>query len=269
MEELIKIRKSTKTGNPIVNGRDLHVGLKVRKDFSTWIKERIRKCEFDEDVDYVRIFFDEFGEKMTLPQKGERSSRGFGDVFRIEYALTFNTAKHIAMLQNNTQGKKVRQYFIEKEKEFWVLKEAKSVLLLTMSETAMSLSLNDYYGKVGRNTLYNILYFQKIVDKKNQPLQKYVKKGYFTCKPTRVTETGLKWLKELFSDDKDAENSELKEIIHKLQGNQQFMMEGIGAMVSTFLFNKGGDRTDEQNRLNVAKLRNFMGKYDEMQKALQ
>lgn len=263
MRELIKIRKSPRTGNPVVNARELYKGLKVGKDFSTWIKERIKKCDFVENVDYARIFFDENGKKMTLPKNRERSSRGFGNVFRIEYALTFNSAKHIAMLQNNAQGKKVRQYFIDREKDFWVLKDElakKFEITYTMSEVARILNMVDYYGKVGRNALYNILYFQKVLNEKNRALPKYVKKGYFINYPTRVTELGLKWLGQRFGNETSDEIGELKSKIDKIENEQYFMLQGVTALVETLLYNKGGRLTEEKNRLAVSHLRNFLDK---------
>ena len=277
MKELVKIRKSPRTGNPIVNARDLYKGLKVGKDFSSWIKEKIKKCEFIENVDYARIFFDENGENMTLPKNGERSSRGFGDVFRIEYALTYNSAKHIAMLQNNAQGKKVRQYFIEREKDFWVLKEElarKPKLSYNMSETARMLNLTDFYGKVGRNALYNILYFNNIVNDKNRALKKYVEKGYFTNYPTRVTESGLNWLRQRFNSEL-GEIKELKQMVEEMKEDQvlrmrreNLLVQGVTSIVETLLFNKGGRKTEEQNRIAISHLSGFLENVKKMPKAL-
>lgn len=270
MKELIKIRKSPRTGNPVVNARDLYKGLKVGKDFSTWIKEKIKKCDFVENVDYARIFFNENGKKMTLPKNGERSSRGFGDVFRIEYALTFNSAKHIAMLQNNAQGKKVRQYFIDREKDFWVLKDElarKPEITYTMSEVARILNMVDYYGRIGRNALYNILYFNKIVNEKNRAFPKYVKKGYFTNYPLRVTEDGLRWLKQRFSIG-TGENTELRDRIDKIETEQNLMLQGVTALVETLLYNKGGKLTEDKNRLAVSHLRNYLDKASDHKKLL-
>jgi phage anti-repressor protein len=278
MEELVKIRKSARTGNPIVNARDLYKGLKVGKDFSTWIKEKIEKCEFIENVDYARIFFDENGKKMTLPKNGERSSRGFGDVFRIEYALTFNSAKHIAMLQNNAQGKKVRQYFIDREKDFWVLKEElnrKPELSYSVGEVAKMLNLTDYYGKIGRNSLYNILYFNKIVDEKNRAVKKYVKKGYFTNYPTRVTVEGLEWLRQRFRALESQSIDTLMKMVEDLRAKQLvqeqrecLLVQGVTSVVETLLFNKGGSKTEEQNRIAISHLSGYLENAKKMPKAL-
>lgn len=86
------------------NGRDLHRFLKVGRDFSTWMTERLSRYGFVENVDYVT---DE-----VSPKSGENS----GGRPRLEYALTLDTAKEIAMVENNKQGRAVRRYFIECER---------------------------------------------------------------------------------------------------------------------------------------------------------
>lgn len=86
------------------NARDLHGFLKVGRDFTTWIKARLDRYGFVENVDYVT---DEPG-----PQIGGVGNRGA----RTEYHLTLDTAKEIAMVENNEQGRAARRYFIECER---------------------------------------------------------------------------------------------------------------------------------------------------------
>ena len=52
---------------------------------------------------------------MKLPKKGELSKTG---QVAIEYALSTDIAKEIAMLERNEIGKKVRRYFIEVERDY-------------------------------------------------------------------------------------------------------------------------------------------------------
>lgn len=56
-----------------VNARDLHNFLKVGRDFSTWIKERINQYVFVENQDYI----------LTFTKTGERKN-----VVMTEYHLT-------------------------------------------------------------------------------------------------------------------------------------------------------------------------------------
>lgn len=85
----------------VVDARELHEFLEVGKDFSTWIKDKFEKYGFVEDEDYTPIL-------------GNRSDGKAGKP-RFEYTLTINTAKEIAMVENNEQGRKIRKYFIEVE----------------------------------------------------------------------------------------------------------------------------------------------------------
>ena len=279
MNELIKIKKSPKTGNPIVNARDLHEFLEAKQDFSNWLKGRIKKFGFIENVDYARIFFDINGKRLQLAKNSESDTETLERVHRIEYALTLDCAKELSMVQNNERGRQARQYFIEKEKEFWVLKEkleTKPALDYSMSEVAKILQLSDYYGKIGRNALYNILYHHKIVDFKNRPLRKYVKKGFFSDKyPTKVTEDGLRWLNQRFVVDNSSEVKELKEVVSEIkknlelqQQNQNLMICGVGTIVETLFYNKGGKNTEDKNREALQNLKGFLEKVGKLPKEL-
>lgn len=83
-----------------VNARDLHEYLEVKKDFSDWIKVQLSDL-FTQGIDFE-----------VFPFQGENSTRP-----RIEYAITIECAKHIAMLSRTERGKAVRDYFIECEKK--------------------------------------------------------------------------------------------------------------------------------------------------------
>lgn len=93
----------------VVNARDLWRALKVGRDFSTWVKGRIEEVGAVENLDYC-----------LLPQIGEQTGRGGSN--RIDYIITMDTAKEMAMLERNEMGKMVRRYFIEAEKRYRELK---------------------------------------------------------------------------------------------------------------------------------------------------
>ena len=83
----------------VVDARELHEFLESKQDFTDWIKNRIGKYGFIEGEDFTIILG-----KST----GGRPS--------IEYTLTIDTAKEIAMVENNEQGHIIRKYFIDVEK---------------------------------------------------------------------------------------------------------------------------------------------------------
>jgi len=101
MNELLKFDES---GNQTVSARELHAALGVGKDFSTWIKDRFEKYGFEEGKSYSPIL-------------GNRSD-GLPGKPRLEYLLSISTAKEIAMVENNEQGRGIRQYLIKVE-EAW------------------------------------------------------------------------------------------------------------------------------------------------------
>lgn len=98
--ELIHI--SEENGKRAVSARELHNFLGVGKDFSNWIKDRIKKYGFVENQDFE--VFARFGEN---PNGGRPST---------EYALSIDMAKELSMVENNERGKQARRYFIECEK---------------------------------------------------------------------------------------------------------------------------------------------------------
>ncbi|BDB14040.1 antA/AntB antirepressor family protein [Acidithiobacillus ferrooxidans] len=91
---------------PLCNARDLHAFLGVRAYFAHWIKRRIQLHGFVEGEDFS--IFD-------LPNLANQNERG-GDRRSVEYHLTIEAAKHIAMAEHTEKGKEARDYFIECER---------------------------------------------------------------------------------------------------------------------------------------------------------
>ena len=89
---------SENNGKKAVNARALHAFLGSKRDFSTWIKDRIKSYDFTEGIDYV-----------SFPEIVERE---IGATTRIEYALTIGMAKELSMVEGNEKGKQARKYFI-------------------------------------------------------------------------------------------------------------------------------------------------------------
>ena len=152
MNELIKLNQ-TKINDELVqtvNARELYVFLESKQDFSTWVKNRIEKYGFVENQDFVR-----FHKKMEA-----------NNATMIEYHITLDMAKEVAMIENNKKGRDVRQYFIQCEKQLkssqqvispdeskmralsFVISQtslsdiAKETLLITTAETALGLPIN-------------------------------------------------------------------------------------------------------------------------------
>ena len=105
---LIKITDTNIDGStiPTVDGRELHAYMGVRRDFTTWVKQRIDKYDFSEGSDFW--IFDS-------PELVNQKSRG-GDRRSMAYALTLDMAKELAMVENNAKGREARRYFIDCER---------------------------------------------------------------------------------------------------------------------------------------------------------
>ena len=91
-----------------VNARDLHAFLEVGRDFSSWIKNRIEVYGFAENVDYVTA-------ENLVRQNGGIKKHG-GDRRSVEYLISIDMAKELAMVERTEKGRQVRRYFIECEK---------------------------------------------------------------------------------------------------------------------------------------------------------
>lgn len=88
----------------LCDARALHTFMQVRRDFSNWIKGRIRKFGFVAGEDYISI------SRSPELASGNRGAS-------IDYHLTIDMAKELAMVENNEQGRAARRYFIECERQ--------------------------------------------------------------------------------------------------------------------------------------------------------
>lgn len=87
-----------------VNARDLYAYLELTgENYARWIARAIKRANLLENIDFV-VFF-----QVEENPKGGRPAS--------EYHLTFDAAKHVAMMSSAEKGHDVRAWFIAKEKE--------------------------------------------------------------------------------------------------------------------------------------------------------
>ena len=212
MTELIKIHNS-KTGR-VVDSRELHKFLECKTRFIDWITYRINQYGFIETRDYI-VFL-----------KSQKNSAGGRPL--VQYAITLDMAKELCMIENNSQGKKARQYFIEAEK----LSRQHQISLPTRKELAemvieaeneiLNLKLaidrsaplvryaqavqrsddsilvrqlakhisNAGAIKVGQNRLFAWMRAKGYLSEKNEPYQRYVDAGLFGYSEINVETPG-------------------------------------------------------------------------------
>lgn len=99
MNELIPINYDGE--QPTVSARDLHVGLEIKSNFTTWFD---RMCEYG---------FTELDYKKCFPNLESGCNGGQN---MIDYQISVDMAKQICMIQRSEKGKQYRQYFIDLEK---------------------------------------------------------------------------------------------------------------------------------------------------------
>lgn len=120
-KDIININVVQKTINNekkrFVNARELHNWLGSKRQFANWIRDRIEKYDFIENIDYF-IPVNKIVNGVVKRADGLLIDKKTKQVIPIEYVLTIDMAKEIAMLENNEIGKKIRKYFIRTEENF-------------------------------------------------------------------------------------------------------------------------------------------------------
>ncbi|SUU98722.1 antA/AntB antirepressor family protein [Avibacterium paragallinarum] len=82
----------------LCNARELHQFVESKREYATWIKDRITDYGFVQDEDYIIV---------TERTNGRP---------RKEYHITLDMGKELAMVERNEKGRQVRKYFIECER---------------------------------------------------------------------------------------------------------------------------------------------------------
>lgn len=101
MNELIKVE--VKGDVQVVSARELHKKLGVKTRFSQWVTQNFK--HFRKNIDFTSV--------VTTTVVNNGAERELQD-----YALTTETAKHIAMMSATEKGYEIRDYFIQVEKEW-------------------------------------------------------------------------------------------------------------------------------------------------------
>lgn len=135
-----------------VNARNLHQALGVGRDFSHWIKARLKKGQFVEEEDFIIVQNIAIGSPKLANQKGGNKKAVF------DYLLSIDTAKHLCLMENNEKGQIIRRYFIEAEKQLAkIAPKVQRRLLATTAERLatidhqkeMTSALKDYLNRQG------------------------------------------------------------------------------------------------------------------------
>lgn len=207
--ELMKI--NYESDNPTVSARELHEGLEIKSNFTTWFD---RMCEYG---------FTELDFKKCFPNLESGCNGGQN---MVDYEISIDMAKQICMIQRTEKGKQYRQYFLDlekawntpeqvmaralkianseieklkadnrvpiedtermKPKEIFADAVSASAMSILVGELAKMISQNGY--KIGQNRLFAWLrengYLMKSGSSKNMPTQKSMEQKLFEIKET-------------------------------------------------------------------------------------
>lgn len=155
LEKLIKCREN---GTSYVEARELYEWLEIKKRFGHWVEQNI----FNKNYNFKEMAC--LGTSLEVPHRAQLEKKG--DYIkketvityensnlkktRIDYELTLECAKHLAMVSKSAKGKMTRDYFIECEREL-IEQQEKNIKL-----GAMLLTHKDKL-KLTREQLYPIL----------------------------------------------------------------------------------------------------------------
>ena len=150
--------EQTPSGANLLKIKTLFGFPKIRKpkertdNFATWIRDRISKYEFVENTDYI-----------MLPKTGELENKGLQG--KIEYFVTLDMAKQLAMVENNEKGMQVRKYFIECEKKLTQPKPMTQIELIAVRlpscATNAMIMLWLIFAKCLMSLIFTLLIFQE------------------------------------------------------------------------------------------------------------
>ena len=183
-----------------VNARDLWVQLESKREFANWIKDRL--VDFIDGIDFLTI-----------------SSKTSGRP-AIDYYLTIETAKHIAMIERNEKGKEIRQYFIDfenkhkappienlsrKQLALMIIEAEEEKEKLQLANQKQEAVIQEYFAIDDNKTYTDIakilhlpplkfitaLKKMQYIRENRIPYQKYIDSGYFTIKKTVKEYGGL------------------------------------------------------------------------------
>jgi len=134
MNKLIKITEN-ENGKQIVSARDLYLGLGLNKAvWSRWYQTNIEKNDFfKENIDWIGVQHDVEGNET------------------MDFAISLEFAKHIAMMARTEKSHQYRNYFIKCEKEVKEFKQLSPMDQLKLQYEALKdheEKLNEVNSKV-------------------------------------------------------------------------------------------------------------------------
>ncbi|MBN6075333.1 antA/AntB antirepressor family protein [Aggregatibacter actinomycetemcomitans] len=141
--EIINLLQTTQAldgGNQGINAREVHRLLKVGRDYSTWIKARIKQAGFIENQDFAIV--ENLSSPILVSANNEQPSPMARSQKQIDYIVSLDMAKHLCLMEKNEIGRAVRQHFIDAERQLRLV--APKVYKNTLAKTQARLAAIDH-----------------------------------------------------------------------------------------------------------------------------
>lgn len=118
--------KETEYGQ-MISAKELHQYMKAGRVFSSWIRSKIDKYQYEENFDYKEFWtHNETGEIMESDNNSDiMAMNGYGK----DYFISYDMAKELCILENNNQSKRIRKYLKDCESNYLNFLKAKLYLL--------------------------------------------------------------------------------------------------------------------------------------------
>lgn len=191
----------------MVNARELHLALGIRKKFSDWIKN-YTKNYIGYDYGMTEIHpsnpneFDYFS--FVIPAtKGKGKS--------VEYVLTLDMAKEIAMMTRSQKGNEIRKYFIAVDKAY-------QSMLLTLQNNTLSSQ-----EKIAEALIIS----QRLLSQKDDEIRKANRNKEYNKKVNKRLRSEIKVLKSKIDNPIITNDEELKRIIKEKDAEIKMKEEEI------------------------------------------
>lgn len=181
----------TKIGDYLVqtcNARELWAKLGVKKHFRDWIKLRISEYGFAENSDFVRVFSN--AQNSALAKKGGSP--------KVDYHITLDMAKELAMVEKNPVGRQIRKYFIQCEKD---LRESQRMVAAYVRHTKRdvqvenSKAINSKLKTTGGKSAVIVYNVANCKVQSGKPPKYWKNIGKADCLPTRVSQSAKEVLR--------------------------------------------------------------------------
>ena len=225
MEELVKINENEK-GDILINGRELHQFLEVKTKYIDWVN-RMLEYGFEENIDFIE--FNELSQKkegsrlvertvkthmlkismakeiamLQRNEKGKQIRLYFIEIENRYNDPMYQLAKSLKYANNLIESKnnEIKNLMVENQQKQEIIevqqpkveyydKVTNSKKAIGMGEVAKLLKFKIKNRPVGRNTLFEILRNNDILDRYNQPYQRFINQGYFEVRQTFNSYTG-------------------------------------------------------------------------------